>query len=71
MASDNPIVFHSIIHRQVLYCIFSLKTNECKGTVMLTVDHSRPKGLKHCQLKIFLKEVGPEYDDAIGYSVVI
>ena len=32
---------------------------------------SGPKGLNHCQLKNFLKEVGPEYDDAFGYSAVI
>ena len=44
MVSNNPIVYHCIIHRQALYWIFSLKKNECTDTVMLTVDHSRPKG---------------------------
>jgi hypothetical protein len=42
-----------------------------KDTVTLTMDHSRPKGLKHCQFKNFLEEAGPEYNDVFGYSAVI
>jgi hypothetical protein len=69
VGSETLMVFHCIIHQEVLCCqILSLK--DAMDTVISTVNYIQCNDLTHCQFQHFSKETETQYGDVIYYSAV-